>query len=87
MRTLLVRAREELNLQPPGPQPGVLSVELRALVSRIIVIDWSFRSNLGREPFERKVLREPVTCFFHKRWFNNLSVRKVWQQYRLQMNS
>ena len=27
------RAREESNLQPPGPQPGVLSVELRALES------------------------------------------------------
>ena len=27
-----VRAREESNLQPPGPQPGVLSVELRAQV-------------------------------------------------------
>ena len=26
-----LRAREESNLQPPGPQPGVLSIELRAL--------------------------------------------------------
>jgi hypothetical protein len=30
MRTLQ-RAREESNLQPPGPQPSVLSIELRAL--------------------------------------------------------
>ena len=27
-----LRAREESNLQPPGPQPGVLSFELRAQI-------------------------------------------------------
>ena len=32
-----MRAREESNLQPPGPQPGVLSVELRALLSSILL--------------------------------------------------
>ena len=31
MRPLQMRAREESNLQPLGPQPSVLSVELRAL--------------------------------------------------------
>lgn len=40
MRPLLkfycLRAREESNLQPPGPQPGVLSIELRALASTIL---------------------------------------------------
>ena len=31
-----MRAREESNLQPPGPQPGVLSIELRALITAIL---------------------------------------------------
>ena len=35
-----LRAREESNLQPPGPQPGVLSIELRALLASIIAF-WS----------------------------------------------
>lgn len=31
------RAREESNLQPPGPQPGVLSIELRALANYAVL--------------------------------------------------
>ncbi len=48
MRTLQVheRAREESNLQPPGPQPGVLSIELRAQVESI-VSDSALRGNFN----------------------------------------
>lgn len=35
-----MRAREESNLQPPGPQPGVLSIELRAQVVVFYRTQW-----------------------------------------------